>query len=182
MTYGYLLQFCLSIAVLTSPAAPPPELFRLVNRPIVSICLSCEILDHREIRYVLAKPEEFVSDVAMIKIRMKALSECPNLWASCLFPDRTIVNELLLFNRSYRQHIENCLCVYPDSRDLQETRREIDQLYYIWDRTRDAQCEYYYVHIRRFALGSLLKELGPEDFWKGNLPPHVPIWRFTPIR
>lgn len=182
MTYGYLFQFCLSVAVLNSSAAPPPELFRLVNRPIVSICLACEILDPREVRYVMAKQDEFVSDLRMLQARARALDECPNLYAGALFPDRGLVNELLLFNRAYRQHIENCLCVFPDSWDLRMTKQEIDQLYYIWDRVRDAKCEYYYVHIRRFALGSLLKELGRDDFWKGNLPPHVPYWRFTHVR
>lgn len=182
MTYEYLLQLGLSIAILTSPAAPPPELFKLVNRPIVSICLNCEIMDPREVRYVLTNPVDFVGDVQMLKARAKSLEDCPSVNASVILPDRCLVNELLLFNRSYRQYLEGCLSVHFRDQFFLQAKEENDYLYFIWDKARDARCEYYYIHIRRQALGVLMQELGPENFWKCRLPPHVPIWRFTAIR
>lgn len=182
MAYEYLLQLGLSIALLTSPAAPPPELFKMVRRPLVDICLCCEVMDPREVRYVLATQADFVSDLRMLKARAESLADCPSVNASVIFPDRSIVNELLLFNRSYRQHLELCLTVHVRNKFLTEAKEETDYLYSIWDKVRDARCEYYYVHIRRQALGVLMRELGPENFWRTRLPPHVPTWRFTAIR
>lgn len=181
MHYGYLLQFCLSIAILSSPAAPPPKLFKLVRHPLVFICLNCEIMDPREVRYVLADPVEFVGDIQMLKARARSLVDCPGVAVSVLFPDKEIVNELLLLNRAHRQYLEMCLNVHRRSQFFRQSIEENEYLYRIWDKARDSRCEFYYVHIRRQALGVLMQELGPEDFWKGKLPPHVPDWKFTSV-
>lgn len=182
MTYGYLFQFCFALAVLNSPAAPPPELFKLVNRPIVAICLYCEILDHREVRYVLVKPEEFIGDVRMLRRRVNDLPPDLVLDDCYRFPERCVVNELLLFNRAYRQYLEDCTPIYPNNAELRAAKEETEILYRIWDCVRDAKCEYYYVHIRRQALKRLYDMLGETDYRYANLPPHVPTWRFVPIR
>ena len=113
---------------------------------------------------------------------MDDLQHAPRLHATAHFPERTVVNELLLFNRAYRQHLENCLPIYPRSNELRAAKEETEILYQVWDCVRDARCEYYYVHIRRQALKRLYDMLGEVDFWKGNLPPHVPYWRFTHVR
>ena len=58
---------------------------------------------------------------------------------------------------------------------------EVDRLYQIWDTTRDARCEYYYIHVRRGALKKLRDAVGEEAYYSGTLPPHVPVWRFARI-
>lgn len=159
-----------------------PAWHTLVHKPMVQLALACEILDPREVRYVLAKPDEFVSDLRMLQRRAHDLHQAPFLSDSIRFPERVIVNELLLFNRAYRQHLENCLPLYPNSMELRGAREEVEQLYQIWDSVRDARCEYYYVHIRRQALKRLHDMLGDADYQNANLPPHVPVWRFTAAR
>jgi hypothetical protein len=48
----------------------------------------------------------------------------------------------------------------------------------LWDAVRDARSECYYVTARRQALQSLRTTLGPDAYYRGALPPHVPVWRF----
>lgn len=154
----------------------------LVGKPLVQLALAGEILDSREVRYVLIKPDEFVSDLRMLQRRAHDLNQAPRLADSVRFPDRAIVNELLLFNRAYRQHLDNCLPLYPNNADLRAAKEEVELLYQVWDCVRDARCEYYYVHIRRQALKRLHDLLGETDYTNANLPPHVPVWRFTALR
>ena len=182
MAYMPALRFLLALVVLQSTETPPPYIPPLVRSELTIICLRAELLDPREVRYVFSKDYEFESDLRMLQRRIKDLENAPNLSASALFPERSIVNDLLLFNRAYRQHLDNCLPIYPHCKELREARDENEMLYHIWDCVRDARCEYYYVHIRRQALARLRTYLGEEDFWKANLPPHVPLWRFTAIR
>lgn len=154
----------------------------LVSKPLVHLALKNEILDPREIRYVLAKPDEFISDLRMLQRRAHDLQQAPRLDDAVRFPERTIVNELLLFNRAYRQHLENCMPLYPHNAELRAAKEEVEQLYQVWDSVRDARCEYYYVHIRRQALKRLFELLGEDDFRNAQLPPHVPVWRFAHVR
>jgi hypothetical protein len=159
-----------------------PAWHALVGKPMMHLALSYELLDPREVRYVLAKSDEFISDVRMLQRRAHDLHQAPMLHDAARFPERTIVNELLLFNRAYRQHLENCLPLYPNNADMRAAKEEVEQLYQIWDCVRDARCEYYYVHIRRQALKRLHDMLGETDYQQANLPPHVPYWRFTHVR
>ena len=159
-----------------------PAWHALVGKPMTQLALSCELLDPREVRYVLTKSDEFISDVRMLQRRAHDLNQAPFLHDSARFPEKAVVNDLLLFNRAYRQHLESCLPLYPNNADLRAAKEEVEQLYQIWDCVRDARCEYYYVHIRRQALKRLHDMLGDADYQQANLPPHVPYWRFTQVR
>ena len=55
---------------------------------------------------------------------------------------------------------------------------EADRLYHIWDLVRDAGSDCYYVTYRRQALAALREAIGRGDYYRGVLPPHVPVWRF----
>ena len=75
-----------------------------------------------------------------------------------------MVNELLMFNRAYRQHLDACLLLYPNCAGLKAAREEVEQLYLIWDAVRDARCDYYHIHIRRQALKKLREHLKAISF------------------
>lgn len=162
--------------LLASPAnwAAAPTLQRLaVDR---------ELLDPREVRYVLTRREDFASDLKMLQRRHQQLGDAPLLHDSDRFPPRSVVSDMLAFNRAYRQHLENRQSVdLARWWDLREAIQETDRLYQVWDTVRDARCEYYYVTVRRQALKRLRDALGPQRFYAGNLPPNVPVWRFTPV-
>ena len=65
--------------------------------------------------------------------------------------------------------------------ELREAIQETDRLYQVWDTIRDARCDYYYVTVRRQALKRLRETLGPDSYYSGNLPSHVPVWLFQHV-
>ena len=93
-----------------------------------------------------------------------------------LGPNSGLVEEM------YRQYLENRRQMNPSSSwELCETIGEVDRLYHLWDNIRDSRCDYYYVTIRRQALKKIRDEIGVAAFYNGQLPPHVPVWRFQRI-
>jgi hypothetical protein len=187
MTFADLI---LAAALLTGSA--PAELqaptaahtvFPTARFALLSLALEWEILDPRETRYVLTRPDDLSSDLKMLQGRYQDLIDAPPLADAQRFPDRAIVNELLVFNRAYRSYVElRQPTEMAHLNDLRAVQREVDYLYQVWDAVRDARCEYYYVTVRRQALKRLRELLGDEAYYKGDLPPHVPIWRFRELR
>jgi hypothetical protein len=167
----------------THPDAKALErLFPVVNKTLVKVALLWEILDPREVRYVMTREDEFLTDLRMLQRRQRDLYDAPPLYDADRFPDRATVNELLIFNRSYRQHLDATIPLYPNNSELRAAKDEVEQLYQIWDAVRDARCDYYYVHIRRQALKKLRDQLGQPEYLSATLPPHVPTWRFVQVR
>lgn len=182
------IDFILSMTLLTSPpdSVDPDVAAESHARlaPIVqALGVQMEILDPREVRYILTRPEDFSSDSTLLRRRYRELADAPLLHDSLRLPDREAVNEMLSFNRAYRQNID-----LRQALDLsrwwehQATLQETEQLYQIWDTVRDARCEYYYVTVRRQALKRLRELVGEESYYSGQLPPYVPLWRFQVMR
>jgi len=181
-----LTQTMLAFALLTAPpekmeTAELSESYAALQPSLQQLAVQWQILDPREVRYVLTRPEEFQADLNLLR-RRQELADAPPVQDSLRFPDRATVNEFLSFNRSYRQHID-----VRQPLELghwwtyQEALQETDQLYQIWDTVRDARCEYYYVTVRRQALKKLREMLGEEAYYNGQLPPYVPLWRFQEV-
>jgi hypothetical protein len=144
-----------------------------------TLAVELEILDPREVRYILARPGDFVTDLNLLRRRYHELATAPALADALRFPDRATVNELLAFNRSYRQHIDLRQSLeLVHWWELRVTVEETDRLYRIWDKVRDARCPYYYVTVRRQALKELRDLIGGDCYHTGNLPPCVPLWHF----
>jgi hypothetical protein len=180
----FQFDFVLALALLT---APPDTADTTVTaescerlRPVLqTLAVQMEILDPREVRYILARAEDFQSDLNLLRRRYHELSDAPSVSDSLRFPDREAVNEMLSFNRAYRQYIDTRQTVELSHWwEHQATLQETEQLYQIWDTVRDARCEYYYVTVRRQALKRLREQLGPSNYYSGQLPPYVPVWRF----
>jgi hypothetical protein len=177
----------LALILLTSPCntvemALPAKVFGWVRPSIQNLAVQLEILDPREVRYILARPEDVMSDLNLLRRRFRELADAPPLHDGRRFPERDRVNDLLAFNRAYRQH----LTVRQPLElvrwwELRAAMQETDHLYQIWDTVRDARCDYYYVTVRRQALKKLRQLVGEDDYYNGRLPPHVPLWRFREI-
>jgi hypothetical protein len=149
---------------------------------IQQLAVAWEILDRHEVAYVLARKEDFHSDMALLRQRFEDLHDAPPLHDSMRFPPRQVVSDLLTFNRTYREHVEKCqIAGASPSPDQQEVLNEVDRLYTIWDAIRDCRCEYYYITVRRQALKKVRELIGDDAFYNGNYPPHVPVWRFQRI-
>ncbi len=139
-------------------------------------------MDSREQPYILARPDDFASDLDLLRRRHDELRYAPPLHDGERFPNRAAINEMLSFNRAYRERVELRLPLdLPQRAELRETVQETDRLYKVWDTVRDAQVGYYYVTVRRQALAKLREMVGPEAYFAGTLPPCVPAWRFRRI-
>ena len=181
------IQILVAIALLTAPPDAPlgtdeVNMVDAVCPTLQQLAIQLEILDPREVKYILNRSEDYVSDLKLLRRRYQDLAEAPYAQDSQRFPDRNLINELLSFNRSFRQNL--------DSRQATETVRlwevrealqETDRLYQAWDTLRDARCDYYYVTVRRQALKKLRELIGDEAYFTGIMPPFVPVWRFHPI-
>lgn len=180
-------EYLLAVALLTVPPESPQPAGVAASDPLVRLALQAlavqwEILDPREVRYILARPEDFAADLNLLRRRYQDLVHAPSLQDCLRFPDRASVNDLLGFNRAYRQHVDVRQPVeLAHWWGLRAALQETDQLYQIWDTVRDARCEYYYVTVRRQALKRLREMIGDEAYYSGNLPPCVPLWRFQEI-
>ena len=146
------------------------------------VAVEWEILDPKETRYVLTKPEDFCTDLNMLRRRRIELADAPRVSDSKRFPDRTTVNELVRFNRCYDKHIKRRAVAESDrAAALEVVLDENERLYKIWDAVRDSRCDYYYVTVRRQALKKLRDLIGEEAYEAGELPPNVPTWRFVEL-
>jgi hypothetical protein len=86
---------------------------------------------------------------------------------------------MLDFNRDYRNDLTKRLAMDRLNGDaLQAAILETDQLHKVWQTLLDARCDYYHTTVRRQSLMQLRDLVGPEAFYSGQLPPHVPVWRF----
>ena len=124
---------------------PPDALDALVTvRPALrDLALDWEILDPREVRYVLTRGEDFPSDLKLLRRRYADLCDAPPLYDCMRFPDRALVNDMLAFNRAYRQHLDNRQAMeLSNAWELHEMLLEADRLYQIWDLVRDTRCDY----------------------------------------
>jgi hypothetical protein len=181
------LDYILAAALLSAPAdAGEPEgataTYASLAPVVQQVALRWEVLDPREARYVLTRQEDYKSDMALLRRRCYDLLDAPPLADCVRFPPRSEVTQMLSFNRSYREHLEKCKGVDRHlAWEYEEALREADRLYQIWDAIRDTRCEYYYITVRRQALKRVRDTIGPEAYYNGDYPPHVPIWRFRQI-
>jgi hypothetical protein len=183
----YGLDYLFALIALTAPpgAVEPmlgPQSFRLLRPALHATALYLEILDPREVRYILARSEDFPSDLYLLRRRYEDLCDAPALSDGRRFVEPETANQWLEFNRSYRQNL--CLrqpVELARSVALRMAMRETDELYHIWDTVRDARCDFYYVTVRRQALKQLRELIGIEAYYFGRLPPPVPLWRFQEI-
>lgn len=164
------------------PDSPDADIHACLGPALQSLSFHFEILDSRETRYVLSRPEDFSTDLRLLRKRYHELAEAPPLHDSLRFPDRTVIQEMLNFNRAYRHYLDAKKTMEPAFwEDLHAAVKETDQLHQVWDLIRDARCEYYYVTVRRHSLKKVLESIGPEAYYNGIYPPAVPIWRFASI-
>jgi hypothetical protein len=94
-----------------------------------------------------------------------------------------LIDEFLAFNRAYRSDLKARLEQEPSrAEELRAMMNEVDQLYQLWSTARDAKCGFYYVTVRRQSLAHLRDLAGAEAYYRGQLPPHVPLWHFGRLR
>ena len=170
----------LSAPVGTPEQTPPEDRWVSVRDAIHKTAVSWEIMDPREERYLMAARDDFEPDLNLLRKRFVELADAPKLADCRRLPDRRTVNELIKFNRAFRKHLEDREVFEPDRADLfHQAMQETDRCYRQWDAVRDAQCDFYYVTVRRTALKKFRDALGADAFAAGEMPSYVPEWRFA---
>lgn len=170
----------LSSPVGTPEQTPTEERWPAVRDAIHKVAIEWEIMDPREARYVMANRDDFDPDLNLLRKRRDELVDAPLLAACHRLPERHTVNELIQFNRDYRHHLEQRQAWELDRADLlADAIQETDRMYRQWDAVRDAQCDFYYVTVRRAALKKLRDSIGENAFKTGRMPPYVPDWLFV---
>jgi hypothetical protein len=181
------LELGLAIILLATPPdtlelPDAPNTYVWVAHAMRHVALQWEILDPRETDY-LKHAEDFASDLKLLQGRFEELHNAPPVADAYRLPCRELVNEMLAFNRTYRESINNRLdldVVHAD--ELRTILGETDFLYRVYDAVRDARCEYFFVTYRRQALAQLRELVGVHSYYSGQLPPHVPLWRIPEER
>ncbi len=162
------------------PSILPAE-WPALRDALYSQAVEWEILDPREERF--QRYEDLATDLDVLRHRRRELVNAPRLADFQRFPKRAAAEENLAFNRAYRRSLEQRAQMECDrANELKDALRETDRLHQIWDAVRDAGCDVYYVPVRRAALLRLRESIGTAEYLAGQLPPHVPIWRFVEIR
>lgn len=185
-----LAETILAVLLLQAPRVPEDWLkpdalaprWPMLQFSLVSVALDWEILDPREVPYVLAQPEALAVDLHLLRQRCRELADAPFVNDTLLFPRGDTVQQAINFNRACARWFDEH---YGADRNLPAAqlayRCELDRLYRIWDTVREAQCEYYMVSVRRQSLKQLREWLGEDAYRQGQLPPPVPFhlmqWR-----
>lgn len=181
------LNYALAVALLSAspdPADKPADVaaFTTVRPTLQCLGVAWELLDPRECRRTFMRAEDLACDLRLLRKRYDELCDAPPLHDCMRFPDRSLVNEMIAFNRAYKAHLESRAPLELTWWwELHESLQETERLFQIWDLVRDARCQFYYVNVRRGSLKKLRETLGPVAYYGGQLPPHVPIWRFARI-
>lgn len=187
------LNYVVAAALLVAPAsteqqpAAPPCVRPDADAPLVRVALqqlalASELLDPREVEYLLSRGAEFDVDARTVRARYRDLAGAPPLCDFARFPNRELVGDMIVFNRDYRRHLTERLAIDRlDAASIRAALQETDGLYEIWDLVRDARSDYYYLTVRRQALADLRKKIGYHAYYAGGLPPVVPVWRFRRI-
>src|SRR6516164_1688378 len=106
------LDYILAVALLSaSPELPDipgrADEYTTLRPTLQALAIYWEILDPRERRYVLTRSEDFGSDLKLLRRRYHDLADAPPLHDCMRFPGRALINDLLSFNRAYRQHLDS---------------------------------------------------------------------------
>lgn len=184
--YNYLIAAALLVQApqetIDPVTMPSQEMFADVHEAMQNLAVDWEILDPRECRYILEREKDFYADLNLLRKRYQELADAPPLNDCWRFPSRPVLGEYLTFNRGFQQHLNLTLFASPARTEaLKEMIVETERIYQILDKARDTQCEYYYITVRRYALKSLKEAIGDNDFYNGQLPDHIPFWRFREI-
>lgn len=170
-----MLEIVLAAALMASDAPVKPVWLEVLRPTILTLAIDGELVDPRECAFLLK--HDFAGDLAILRTRYDEFKNCPKLDECNRWPDRKLINDLLSMNRFCRNIFTKRLeldLLYEDA--LKDAIGDCDRLYQVWDTVRDAQCDYYYVTVRRNALKLLRDLIGDEAFYNGQMPPNVPVW------
>ena len=152
---------------------------------LIQRAIEKEIVTSSETRVYFMNEEDFAGDLSYLRLYLNELSDAPMIYEVNRFP---MISDLLKardMNRDYQTYLKNQLVIEgynsPRYNLYSELLAETETLYKAWDYAYTAAQTNYYLATRKKALQDLRSLIGYEDFYKGNLPPYLPLWRFWEI-
>jgi hypothetical protein len=172
------LDHVLALALLLAPADcessfSAPE-HACLWRTAQQTALSLELLDPRELPYVLSRPGDYEADLRLVRRRRADLRGAPPLADAWRFPPPEFASAHLAHNRAVHRAFAARREAMGALPGYDEALAEAERLYQVWDAVRDCRSEWYYVIVRRQALARLYELLGADDYHKARLPPPAP--------
>lgn len=153
-----------------------------LRKAIQEVAIEMEILDIRETSYIMNKHTDFHGDLGLIQRRHQKLKDEPKIIEAQLrLPPREFINDQIIFNRNFKKELKSKMELELDRKERYENILVLNDICYKrWDAMRDAQCEFYYITVRREALKKfkeMMLAMEDEDgnYWDtGRFPPLLP--------
>lgn len=172
-------EFIIAFALITSGVEIDDDLdyIKSLREPLILVSIRLEIMDERE--WAVTSPYGDIS-LSDLQERYKQYLNYPKIEDTGLFPNRQIIDQFLSANRMLRNNLLKRKEIdLVNAETIERAIEECDTLYHIWDLARDASTTYYYNTIRRESLNTLRDMIGPENYYRGRMPPPYPYWHIS---
>jgi hypothetical protein len=176
-----------AVALIVAPMECPTPVIDEKEWPTVqaalwSVAIRWELMDPREVQFLLNRRDDFGIDLEIIRKRHRDLKGAPLIAEGEWLPSRELALQAKGFNYQFSENVQKRQQWETDRVDLYNAvLNETKHLYRVWDAVTDARCESFYITTRRNALRNLRNLIGPEAFAANKLPPYVPTWRYREI-
>lgn len=166
-----------------SPDEIPPNMsiYPGVPQTLIALGLDMQLLNHHEPETLFRCYYNWEYDIGTLTSRNYDLHNAPPMEDCERWLDLEFINEQIGFNRAFRECLSKRQAGDPDrNQHYWEIINEVDELYNIWTAARDVKMNFYPVTKRR-DLKKLRELLGFEAYYKGILPPVVPLKYFRSV-
>lgn len=169
----------LIVLYILSPVEPPvssqapPEAWQALK----TVSLHLEIVGPHE-----NWASDFRSELRYVRHYLRLLENAPPLADCDWLPPNAVATDFCNFNEQYQCHLQSQLLMAgPHTNDTGDALRESRQLHRVWDSVRRASSPNQSWAYRRRTLSQLREMVGEKAYYRGDLPPCVPVWRFREI-
>lgn len=169
----------LVVLLILWPTAPPvptraPEpLWDALKR----VALTLEVVGPNE-RWA----NNFEQELAYVRRHWRDLENAPSLADCSRLPPAELAMAYCRLNWSYQESLKARRWLSRHRWDeMTEALDETQKLYQVWELVRDAVSTDRNWACRRRALLRLREAIGPEAYYSGELPPCLPLWRFSDL-
>jgi hypothetical protein len=166
----------LVVALLLWPTAPdvPHRAPEPLWQALKQVALVTEVVGPHE-RWA----NDFRAELSYVRRHFRELQDAPPLEDCGRLPPLEVTTAYCRLNWSYQEGLKarRWVCRYRWE-ELTQALDEAQCLYQVWETVREANCADRSWACRRRALSRLRETLGSPAFYRGELPPCLPVWRF----
>lgn len=188
-------DYILAIALITSPfdVNKNYDQYKYLGPMLKDVSVKLELTGKDEQWWFRTNPfilqnewiaNSFKEDLSNITVLYQELKDVPKASFANVFQitDKEI-DSMMEFNRQYMGALEINKAKYffnarPEYQWYEDAQKETTIIYRIYEGVKYAKLPHMSVSWKRRYLKKVREDLGDEMFFKGELPPPVPTWRF----